>query len=150
MDRISTSGAYNAVLANLMSAQQQQLTASNQLSSQQVSTDLQGYGGKADTLTAMQAVQAQVTGFISQAQVTAAKLTTQNGGLTQIASAASGATQVITSTLASGVGDTLMQQLQAQFQNAADGLNSTQNGEYVFAGGQVNTQPFTRSEEHTS
>ena len=36
-----------------------------------------------------------------------------------------------------------MAALQAAFSNAVEGLNTTFNGEYLFAGGQVNTQPVS-------
>jgi len=141
MERISTSSAYNGVLNNLMAAETQQTNISDQISSEQVATDLQGYGGSAATLTAMQSVQAQVTGYLSNSQTTAAELSTQDTALTQITSAATGASQAITTALATGSGDTLMQSLQAEFQNAVQGLNTTFNGNYVFAGGNSSTAP---------
>lgn len=145
MERISTASSYNAVVANLMTAQTQLNTDSNQLSSNEIATDLQGYAPQTETLMAMQTVQGQVTGYLAQNQILADKLTTQNTGLTQVASAASGASKSITDALAAGVGDGLMQSLQAQFQSAVQALNTTYNGEYVFAGGQVSTPPVNVS-----
>jgi len=145
MDRISTAGSYAAVIANMMSAQTQLNTDSDQLSSGEVSTDLQGYGSQAETLTAMQTVQSQVGGYLNQDNVLADKLTTQNTGLTQVANAATGASLAVTSALAAGMGDDLMQSLETQFQSATQGLNTTYNGEYIFAGGQVNTPPVSVS-----
>jgi flagellar hook-associated protein 3 FlgL len=63
--------------------------------------------------------------------------------LTEVASSADSALQSVTQALASGNGTTLMASLQAAFSSAVEGLNSTFNGEYLFAGGQVNTQPVT-------
>jgi flagellar hook-associated protein 3 FlgL len=51
----------------------------------------------------------------------------------------------VTSALAAGMGDDLMQSLETQFQSATQGLNTTYNGEYIFAGGQVNTPPVSVS-----
>ena len=141
MDRISTADSYNAVIANMMASQNQLNTDSKQLSSGDVANDLQGYASQAETLTAMQTVQSQVGAFLSQDQVLSDKLTTQNTALTQVASSATGASQAITSALAAGVGDDLMQTLENQFQSAVQGLNTTYNGQYLFAGGQVNTPP---------
>jgi flagellar hook-associated protein 3 FlgL len=86
-------------------------------------------------------VQNQVNGYVNQDQILSDKLTTQNTGLQQVASAASGASQAITSAIAAGQGDSMMQALETQFQSAAEALNTTYNGEYIFAGGQVNTPP---------
>jgi len=141
MQRISTADSYAAVIANMQSAQTQLSTASSQISSLETATDLQGYAAHAETLTAMQTVQNQVTGFISSDQILANKLSNQDTGLQQIAGAATGASTAITTAIAAGVGDQLMQSLAAQFQSATEGLNTTFNGQYVFAGGQVNTPP---------
>src|ERR1700722_12923476 len=118
MDRISTADSYNAVIANMMSAQTQLSTASTQLSSGDVASDLQGYASNAETLTAMQTVQSQVGGYLNQDQILSDKLTTQDTALQQVAGSATGASQAITSALAAGVGDSLMQSLQNQFQDA--------------------------------
>src|ERR1019366_188380 len=145
MQRISTADSYAAIIANMQQAQTQLSTASNQISSGETATDLQGYAAHAETLTAMQTVNNQVTGYLSQDSILANKLTTQDTGLQQVAGAATGASQAINSAIANNTGDTLMQSLEVQFQNAAEGLNSTYNGEYVFAGGQVNTPPVSVS-----
>lgn len=143
MDRISTSGAYNSVLINLMAAEVAQSTAGNQLSSSEKATDLQGYGTGAETLTALQATGTQVTGYLNNTQTLSAKLATQDTALGEVAGAATSAVQSITQALASGNGTTLMAQLQDSLSTAVEGLNSTYNGEYLFAGGQVNTQPVS-------
>jgi flagellar hook-associated protein 3 FlgL len=141
MDRISTADSYAAVVANMMTAQQQLTNDGAQLSSGNVASDLQGYASHAETLTAMQTVQSQVGGFLASDQILSDKLTTQDTALQQVQGAATGASQAIRSALAEGVGDSLMQSLQDQFQTAVQGLNTTYNGEYIFAGGQVNTPP---------
>jgi flagellar hook-associated protein 3 FlgL len=143
MDRISTSSAYNSVLANLMAAQIAQTTAGNQLSSSEKATDLQGYGTGAETLMALQATATQVTGYLSNSQTVGARLSTQDNALNEVAGGAGDALKAITQALASGNGLTLMTSLQDAFSSAVEGLNSTFNGEYMFAGGQVNTQPVT-------
>jgi len=141
MDRISTASAYSQALNNLMQAEMAQTTAGQQLSSSEKATDLDGYGAGAETLTAMQATQTQVTGYLNNTQALSAKLSTQDSALNEVAGAATSAVQSITQALASGNGTTLMQQLQDAFGSAVEGLNTSYNGEYLFAGGQVNTQP---------
>ncbi|HLY77959.1 MAG TPA: flagellin [Caulobacteraceae bacterium] len=143
MDRIATNSAYNSVLTNLMAAEIAQSTAGNQISSTEKATDLKGYGTGAETLTAMQATNSQVTGYLNNSQVVAAKLSIQDTGLNQVASSATSAISDITNAIATGNGATLMQQLQTSFDDAVQGLNTQFNGEYVFAGGQVNTQPVS-------
>ena len=143
MERISTASAYNSVLANLMAAQVTQTTAGNQLSSSEKATNLQGYGTGAETLLALQATATQVTSYLNNTQTVSAKLSTQDSALNEVAGGASGALKAITQSLASGNGTTLMASLQNAFSNAVEGLNSTYNGEYLFAGGQVNTQPVS-------
>jgi flagellar hook-associated protein 3 FlgL len=143
MDRISTASAYSQVLANLLSAQIAQTKAGQQLSSSEKASDLAGYGTTAETLTAMQATETQVTGYLNNSQFLSAKLASQDTALSQVSRAASDAIQVITQSLGTQNGTTLMQSLQDAFSSAVEGLNSTFNGEYLFAGGQVNTQPVT-------
>jgi flagellar hook-associated protein 3 FlgL len=143
MDRISTANSYNSVLANLMQAELAQTKAGQQLSTNEKATDLSGYGASAETLTSMQATQTQVTGYLNNTQNVSAKLATQDSALTEVAGASSSAIQAITQSIAEGNGTTLMQQLQDAMSSATEGLNTTYNGEYLFAGGQVNTQPVS-------
>ena len=143
MDRISTQSAYGSVLSNLMSAEIRQSAAGNQLSSQKIATDLKGYAANAETLSALQATNTRVGSYLDQTQVIAAKLSTQDSALNQVADATSGARQAIAGAVASGSGDSLMQSLQNYFSNAIQGLNTTYNGEYIFSGGQVSTKATT-------
>jgi flagellar hook-associated protein 3 FlgL len=145
MERISTSSAYNGVLNNLLAAENSQTVIGNQISSQQQATDLKGYASNAETLTALQSVQAQTTGYLNNSQIIAGQLTTQDTGLTQVGDAATSASKAVASALAAGDGSTLMQSLQAAFQGAVQGLNSTYNGSYVFSGGNSTTAPVTVS-----
>ena len=126
-----------------MAAETQQNVLSNQVSSQQVSTDLKGYGAGAETLTAMQAVQAQVTGYLANSQTTSAQLSTQDNALTQVNAAAATASQAVTTAIATGSSNTLMQTLQSALQNAVQGLNTSFNGSYVFSGGNSSTKPVS-------
>jgi flagellar hook-associated protein 3 FlgL len=141
MERISTSTAYAQVLNNLLAAEQKQTNAGNQLSSSEKATTLEGYASGAETLTALQSTQTQVSGFLNSSQTVATKLATQNSALGEVADSAGSAVQAITQALATGGGASLMQALQGAFSTAVEGLNTTYNGEYLFAGGQVNTPP---------
>jgi flagellar hook-associated protein 3 FlgL len=143
MDRIATNTAYSSILTNLMQAEIAQTTAGNQISSTEKATDLEGYGTGAEALTAMQSTNTQVSGYLNNTQVIGAKLSVQDTGLNQVAGAATSSISAITNAIATGNGSTLMQQLQTSFDDATQGLNTQFNGEYVFAGGQVNTPPVS-------
>lgn len=141
LTRVSTSGNYAIVLANLANAQSAQILAGNQVSSQKVAQDLKGYAGKAETLTAMQAVKAKVDGLVDQNKVLDNRFTDQDTALNQISDATTTARTAIADALASGNADTLMQQLSGAFSDAVSGLNSKSQGTYLFSGGQINTAP---------
>lgn len=143
MQIISTATAYNTVLNNLMAAESQETTISAQVSSGENATDLQGYASSSETLIAMQNVQSQVNGFLNSGQVLTAKLSAQSTALGQVGDAVTSASTAITNALAAGNGDTVMQALSSAFDNAVQGLNTTFNGQYLFAGGQVNTPPIS-------
>src|ERR1700749_823793 len=113
--RVSTAGNYAIVLNNLANAESQQIQAGNQVSSQQVATDLKGYAGQAETLTAMQATKAKVDGLVTQNAVLDNRYTDQDTALGQIAGAATSASTAISNALASGNADAFMQSMQAAF-----------------------------------
>ncbi|HZZ89394.1 MAG TPA: flagellin [Caulobacteraceae bacterium] len=143
MDRIATNTAYSSMLANLMKAELAQSKAGSQLSTQEKATDLKGYAGGAESLTAMQATMTQVTGYLNNSQLTGAKLSLQDSALSQVEGSATSAVSAITNAIAVGSGTGLMSQLESAFEDAVQGLNTTYDGQYLFAGGQVNTQPVS-------
>jgi flagellar hook-associated protein 3 FlgL len=143
MNRVSTTGNYAAVLANLMAAQKRQIEAGAQVSSQKKGDDLKAYARNAEMLTAMRSVQMRGQTFLEQNTQVADRLTTQDSALSQVSDAAAGARQAIAEALASGRVDTLVEDMQAQFRNAAEGLNARYGGKYLFAGGQIDTRPMT-------
>jgi flagellar hook-associated protein 3 FlgL len=143
MDQISTAGAYSAVLAGLNNAQTQLNTAVAQTSSGMKSSDLQGFAGNAETLTAMQNVQTQVTGYLNNSQNTASVLSTQDAALTQLGTSVTTASSAVSNAVATGNGDGLIASLQAAYESATEALNTQYNGQYLFSGGQVNTPPVS-------
>lgn len=143
VNRVSTGGNYSAVLANLIAAQERQMDAGEKVASQKNGSDLKDYARNAEMLTAMRAIESRLTTFSEQNKLVSDKLITQDFGLTQVADAAQTARQAIAEAIASGRVDTLMQDMQGAFRNAAEGLNSRYGGKYLFAGGQVDTPPFS-------
>lgn len=143
VSRVSTSGNYSAVLANLISAQQRQMDAGTKVASQKNGSDLKDYARNAEMLTAMRSIDSRLGAYTDQNKLVSDRLTTQDFALSQIADASQVARQAIAESLASGRVDTLMQDMQAAFRNATEGLNARYGGKYLFAGGQVNTPPFS-------
>ena len=143
VDRVSTAGQYSAILANLMAAESAQTNAENRVSSTKNGNDLKAFAQQAETLTAMKSVDARITNYQAQNTQVAAKLTQQDQALTTVATSATAVRQAMADALASNNADTFMQEVQNQFQTAVSGLNAQYDGKYLFAGGQINTQPVT-------
>lgn len=146
MDRISTASSYSAILASLNSAQAAQNAAIAQVSTGMKATDLKGFGATAETLTAMQTVQAKVGAYLDQSQVVSDKLSSQDTAFSSLADAAQGSSKAVTDALGSGNASALMQTLQGYYQSAVGALNTQFNGEYLFSGGKVNTPPVSATD----
>jgi flagellar hook-associated protein 3 FlgL len=141
--RVSTTGNYASVLTNLMAAQARQFDANERVSSQKNGKDLKDYATKAQTLAAMRVVDRRTQGYQDQNGLVADKLTNQDQALNQITDAAAQIRQTIADALATDRADTLMTDLNSLFKNAVQGMNTSYDGKYLFAGGQINTQPVT-------
>ena len=143
VSRVSTGGNYSSVLANLISAQQRQMDAGTKVASQKNGSDLKDYARNAEMLTAMRSIETRLGAFTEQNKLVSDRLTTQDFALSQVADAAQIARQAIAESIASGRVDTLMQDMQAAFRNGVEGMNARYGGKYLFAGGQVDTPPFS-------
>ncbi|MDZ4369875.1 MAG: flagellin [Phenylobacterium sp.] len=140
--RVTTPGNYSSVLANLLSAQQRQLDAGNRVATQRNGSNLKEYAPDAELLSAMRTVQTRLGAFEEQGKLLTDKLATQNTALVRVADAAQTIRQVFTDALASGRVDTLVEDVEAQLRNAAEGMNARYGGKYLFSGGQVDTRPL--------
>lgn len=143
MNRVSTAGNYSAVLANLMAAQQRQIDAGAQVSSERKGSSLKDYARDSETLTAVRSMKTRVEGFLDQTQILSSRLAMQDTAMGQVSDAAQAARDAIANALATGSGATLMQEMQLAFSNTTQGLNTKFQGEYLFSGGQVNKQATT-------
>ncbi len=143
MNRVATGNSYSSVLNDLMRSQVRQADANAQVSSGKVAADLKGYARQAETLLATRSIQTKVDGYLAQGKTLTSKLESQDLALTQTADAAAGARQAVAEALATGRGDSLMSELSSWFSSASDSLNAKFGGRYLFAGGQVDTQPVT-------
>ena len=141
--RVTTSGNYAAVLANLLAAQQRQMLAGEKVATQKNGQNLKDYSGSAELLTAMRSVQSRLGVFQDQNKLITDKLSTQDTALNRVADAARSVRQLMAEALASGRVDTLVEDIQAEMRNAVEGMNGRYGGKYLFAGGQVDTRPVT-------
>jgi flagellar hook-associated protein 3 FlgL len=142
---VSTQNSYSVILADLIGAQNKELTAQQQVSTGKKGSDLQAFGNQTSNLVATNTVKAKVDGMVSQLNDLQVKLNFQQTGLTQISDVAANLKQTLTDALASGQGDGVMSSIQSYFSQAAQALNSQYGGDYLFSGGQTQTQPFTAS-----
>ena len=143
MNRVSTSGNYALVLANLTRAQQSQMYFGNQVATQKKGSDLKAFSTTADTLTAMQTVQARLKSYQEQNSVVADRLSSQDTALNQVLGSARGIREAIANALATGSAETMMIDIKSQTASAIEGMNARYNGKYLFAGGQVDTKPVS-------
>jgi flagellar hook-associated protein 3 FlgL len=141
--RVTTPGNYSAVLANLLTAQKNQMEAGDKVATQKNGQNLKDYAKSSELLTAMRSVQTRLSVYEDQNKLLTDKLDTQNTAITRVADAAQAVRQLFAEALASGRADTLVEDVQAQLRNAVEGMNARYGGKYVFAGGQVDTRPVT-------
>lgn len=146
MDRVTTFLSSQSAMMNLMAAETRQNDAQQQVSTGFVATDLKGYGHQAEALTAAKTLKTRVDGFVDGAKALSSKLDAQNLALGQVSDAAQGAHDAIANAIATGHADGLMSALQSFFGQAAQGLNTQFDGQYLFAGAQTSTAPVAISD----
>jgi len=145
MDAVSTASMFQSVLYNIQTEQQQLNVASTQAGSEVIGNNLQAYGAQAEQLVATNSLQTQVTGYITNNNLLSEKLDVQSQALQQVSDAAQSAVTGISDAIANNDPTGLTTTLQAALSSAASALNTTYNGQYLFAGDATNTQPFTAS-----
>lgn len=141
MDRISTSTTYKSALLNILSAQNRQTAAENQVASGKISTNLKGYGVNADTLTGARSLKTRVDNYLENAKSLSSTLEVQDNALEQLSSAGLAARDAVMEALATGSSVGLMSALQSALGQAVDALNIEYQGRHLFAGGQTDSQP---------
>jgi flagellar hook-associated protein 3 FlgL len=145
MDAVSTAGIFQSVLYNIQTEQQQLSLASTQAGSEVIGDNLQAYGSSSEQLVATNSLQSQVTSYITNNNVLSTKLGIQSSALQQVQSAAQSAVTAIGDAIGNNDPTGLSTTLQSALSTAAAALNTTYNGQYIFAGDATNTQPFTAS-----
>ena len=140
---VSTANTYSAILNELLGAQNKEITAQQQVSTGKKGDDLSAFGGQTRSLVATNTVKARTDTLVSQLNNLTVKLNFQQTALSQVSTVAGNVQQALTQALADGSGDSVMADLQTYFSQAAEALNSQYDGDYIFSGGQTQTQPFT-------
>ncbi|HEY4029463.1 MAG TPA: flagellin [Caulobacteraceae bacterium] len=143
---VSTQNNYSVILADLMSAQNQELTAQQQVSTGKKGDDLTAFGDQTSSLVATNTVKARVDGMVSQLTNLQVKLNFQQSALGQVSDVAANLKQTLTNALANGQGDGIMTDVDSYFSQAVQALNTQYGGDYLFSGGQTQTQPFTATD----
>jgi len=145
VNRVSTAGNYATVLANLTRAQQSQMYFGDQVATQRKGSDLKAFASTADTLTAMNTVQARLKTYQDQNRVISDRLSSQDVALNQVTDSAGAIREALANAIATGSAETMMTDVKAQMAMAVEGMNARYNGKYLFAGGQVDTKPVSIS-----
>ena len=143
---VSTQNTYSVILADLMAAQNKELTAQQQVSTGKKGDDLTDFGDQTRSLVATNTVKSRVDGLVSQLNNLQVKLNFQQAALGQISDVAANLKQTLTNALASGQGDGVMSDVASYFSQTVQALNSQYGGDYLFSGGQTRTQPFTATD----
>ena len=145
MDRISSTSSYQSVLLSLMSSQNAESAAQQQVSTGKIADDLEGYSSQASTLTATRSLQARITTYVANGSQLSDKLTAQDQALTTVSTATTTARTAVAEALSTGDATALMTSLQSEFSEATSALNTQYNGKYLFSGGQTSTAPVAAS-----
>ena len=140
---VSTQNTYSVILTDILSAQNKELTAQQQVSTGKKGNDLTDFGDQTRSLIATNTVKSRVDGLVSQLNNLQVKLNFQQTALGQVSDVAASVKQTLMNALASGQGDGIMSDLNSFFSQAAQALNSQYGGDYLFSGGQTQTKPFT-------
>jgi flagellar hook-associated protein 3 FlgL len=141
--RITTANYYSSVLSDLMTAQNRENTANQQVSTGKLGSDLKGFGDQTRNIIATNTVKARVDTMVGQLNNLTVKMNFQQASVEQVSTVASSLKDSLTNALASGDGSSLMSSVQSFFSQASQALNTQYGGDYIFSGGQTQTKPFT-------
>jgi flagellar hook-associated protein 3 FlgL len=112
-----------------------------QVATQEVATDLAGYGGASGTLINAQSLRASADAKNSALSNLQARFGVQASALDQVSKSAQTLAQSVRSALSSNDGRQLNTELSLAFSSAVSGLNQTWNGQPLFAGERVGNLP---------
>ncbi len=145
MTRVATNANFQSALLDLQRAQSRQQDAQNRIATGKVATDLRGFGRGAETLTALKAADARLSGFIANGEAVKARLDTQALAFDRLIESTDIAREAVANALAAGRFDGLMLELEGAFQAAQGALNLKHQGAYLFAGARTTEMPVEAS-----
>lgn len=141
MTRISTFGASQSALLDLMRAQQSLFQAQQELSTGKKGADLKGVGYQAETIAASRGALARSKAFEVAAVRSGIRLDAQNVALERLSSSVG----ELRSAMTSQNGTFIMQEISDAFYGAVNALNSQHLGSYMFGGTRDDTKPMAIS-----
>ena len=141
MTRISTYGASQSALLDLMRAQQSLFQAQQELSTGKKGADLKGVGYQAETIAASRGALSRSHAFEEAAVRSGIRLEAQNIALERLSDSVGELRSVMTSKN----GDFIMQEVTDAFYGAVNALNSQHLGAYMFGGTRDDAKPLTVS-----
>jgi flagellar hook-associated protein 3 FlgL len=141
MTRISTFGASQSALLDLMRAQQSLFQAQQELSTGKKGADLKGVGYQAETIAASRGALSRSKAFEEAAVRSGIRLEAQNVALERL----SGSVGDLRSAMTSKDGTFVMQEITDAFYGAINALNSQHLGAYMFGGTRDDAKPMTVS-----
>tara|TARA_R110002096_G_scaffold40066_16_gene109203 strand:+ start:3450 stop:4364 length:915 start_codon:yes stop_codon:yes gene_type:complete len=141
MTRISTFGASQSALMDLMRAQQSLFQAQQELSTGKKGADLKGVGYQAETIAASRGALSRSKAFEEAALRSGIRLDAQNVALERL----SDSVGELRSAMTSKDGTFVMQEITDAFYGAINALNSQHLGAYMFGGTRDDTKPMTIS-----
>jgi flagellar hook-associated protein 3 FlgL len=141
MTRISTYGASQSALMDLMRAQQSLFQAQQELSTGKKGADLKGVGYQAETIAASRGALSRSKAFEEAALRSGIRLDAQNVALERLSESVG----ELRSAMTSKDGTFVMQEITDAFYGAINALNSQHLGAYMFGGTRDDTKPMTIS-----
>jgi len=141
---VSTNAQSQALLAEIMQAQNNVNQSETQVATGYVSSTYTGMGDKTALLEASKSSLARTNGYQSATQLALNQSNLQDTQLTQLSSVATQLYQDMAEAVANGDGSTLMSQAQGLYAQAVQILNAQDaNGNYLYGGNNAGTPPVT-------
>ncbi len=141
MPRIATNVSNQASLIELLRNQSDLLTAQKQVSSGKKADDLKGFAPQLGALNAAYTLSARTETYIQTTKEITGRLATQDLALNEISGSADDLRQAVIDAIGLNSGVTLVQQLEAAFGRALNGLNQSFAGRPLFGGTKVDASP---------
>ncbi|MCP5431961.1 MAG: hypothetical protein H6923_01690 [Alphaproteobacteria bacterium] len=141
MTRVPTSAQSTLLLSEFARIQERMFNAQQQISTGKKAQTYQEIGPDAAGLLAAKAVQSRIAQYTSVAEDVGSRLEIQNLHLESLADSGAQLRQAVTEALSTGKSIGLMEQVRSLFDTAASVLNSTYQGQYLYAGTRSDVPP---------